>query len=124
VETQIGKMLDTLAVVAEETHRLRLLARRVPASPMEAATTSPVAAVAQRVEEALAAVGLTIVAPEGEPFTDEWMDVFENIAQTQDPSIDGAKVAEVVAPAVMYRGDLLRRGKAIVAVPAGQPSGD
>ena len=73
-----------------------------------------------RIERALADSGISILAPEGEPFTPELMQLFENIAQR--PGGDGSPlVAEVVEPAILCGNELLRMGKAVIAVPAAPP---
>ena len=96
-ETETRRLLDALADVAEQAHRLGQLAR--------------VADILQR-------GGLTVLAPVGERFDDEWMDLFDNVAQREDASIEAPTVAEVIVPAVVYDGGVLRRGKAVIALPA------
>ena len=69
------------------------------------------------VQRVLADVGITIVAPEGAPFTPELMHLLESIAQHPGTGPEPV-VAEVVEPAVLHGDQLVRMGKVIVAVPA------
>ena len=77
-------------------------------------------ALAQRLIETLGRAGVQIVAPEGQPYTTELMDLLDNTAQRPDPQTKTPHVFEVVTPAVTYRGELLRMGRAVIAVPAGE----
>ena len=76
--------------------------------------------IADTLERILGRMDLEIVAPVGEPYTSERMEILESIAQAARPGIHGPIIDEVMQPAVLYRGALLRMGKAVVAWPAGQ----
>jgi predicted amidohydrolase YtcJ len=99
-------LLRALAAVAAVAHRLRH------------ATPEQLPAALARLQEALAQAGIVLVAPEGEPFQGELTELLENVAQRPQPGLTGPRVAEVLAPAVLYRGGVLRMGKAVIAVPA------
>jgi hypothetical protein len=73
---------------------------------------------AERMRTALAMAGVGVPRPEGESFVEPWIDLFENIATLPQTGIEIARIAEVVSPAVLRHGLLLRRGKAVIAVPA------
>lgn len=47
------------------------------------------------------------------------MELLDNIAQQPEPQLAFPYVAEVLKPAIIYRGALLRMGKAIIAIPDG-----
>ena len=113
-ERDDARVRDALAAVAEQVHRLRRLA----AGGSEHAAA--VGAIAVRLEEALAGADVDVFAPEGEPYVGSLVDLFESVAQRPGPSADGPRVAEVIAPAVMVRGVLVRTGKAVIAVPAAE----
>ncbi|MGE0129088.1 MAG: nucleotide exchange factor GrpE [Blastocatellales bacterium] len=108
-----GRVAEAMASVAEEAHRLRRMAQASSVSQAE-----QILATANRIESALAGVELKIIAPEGEPFDGELMELLENIAQQPDPEAREPRVAEVITPTIIYRGAMLRMGKAIIAVPA------
>jgi molecular chaperone GrpE (heat shock protein) len=121
VETR--RRQNVLAGIAEDVYRLRqgvqsVLARATSDDP--GGEMQQLLAIADHLEETLAGEGMTVIAPQGEPFTPELMNVFESIAQRPVPGIDAPRVDEVVAPAVMYRETLLRTGKAVIAVPVVQ----
>lgn len=127
-EAEAKHTRDALASLAEEAHRLRRTARQMlPPSDGAAGSSSHAQqflGIAGRMEEALAQAGVRIVAPEGEPFTDELMDLLDNVAQRREPALLEPLVAEVITPAVIYRGALLRMGKAVIAVPGRQDEND
>src|SRR6185503_5537605 len=67
--------------------------------------------------EALEHAGLQIIAPEGEIYTTELMELLDNTAQRPDAQTELPRVIEVITPAVTYRGALLRMGQAVISVP-------
>ena len=69
------------------------------------------------IERALKKAGVTILSPEGQRFTSELMDMFDNVAQLPDPETREPNIAEVLSPAILCRGALVRMGKAIISVP-------
>lgn len=113
-EREANRVAEALASVAEEAHRLRRMAQ---SNSGGASHAEQLLAIAGRIESALADVELKIIAPEGEPFAGELMELLENIAQQPDPEAREPRVAEVIAPTIIYRGAMLRMGKAIIAVP-------
>ncbi len=117
-EREANRVAEALASVAEEAHRLRRMAQASPGGHAE-----QLLAIAGRIESALADAGLKIIAPEGEPFAGELMELLENIAQQPDPEAREPRVAEVIAPTIIYRGAMLRMGKAIIAVPVATGDG-
>lgn len=118
-EAESARVRETLAVVAEEVHRLRRAAESATAEDAEARARQ-LQGSAARLTDALARAGVRIVAPEGEPYTSELMELLENVARQPDPLARTPRVAEVITPAVTYDGRLLRMGRAVIAVPAGE----
>lgn len=114
-----------LASVAEEVYRLEQAAQAVLPALEGAGDPSGaqhLRGIADRLEAALSTIDLSILAPEGELYTGELMELFDNIAQRASPEASEPRIAEVVAPAIIFRGGLLRMGKAVIAVPGGPPS--
>jgi molecular chaperone GrpE (heat shock protein) len=110
---------EALINFAEETYRLRRAARlRATGASNQRADGEPLLAIADRLEIALAKAGLTIIAPEGEPYTSELMELLENVAQQPTAAITEPSIAEVIAPAILYHGGLARMGKVVIAIPA------
>ena len=126
------RLYQGLADVAELVPRLRrAIDGAAPDVPQQITEDRrrELAAIADRLEEALRELHVTVVAPEGEPYSAEMMELLENLAQRTDPNARQAWIAEVVAPAVLHHGELLRMGKAVVAVPpsdapAGESAGE
>jgi hypothetical protein len=108
IEHEAGKTQEILGRLAEEAWRLGADAGAQPA----------VEKAARRLQEILAEAGISASAPAGAPYTGELMDLFDNIAQRPEAGLTAPYVAEVVKPAILCRGAVLRMGKAIVAVPA------
>ena len=118
---QTRKLDQMVIVVADEVHQLRRLARLASAGPNEIGGDGQqrsLLAVADRLEQALANLDVDIVVPNAEPYTSELMELLENTAQQPQEDLTEPRVAEVIAPAVLRRGTLLRMGKAVIAIPA------
>ena len=115
----LKKMREALAVIAQEVFRLR---RSVAGSQAHQCNKengeNQVVTVVERIEEALAAAGVEIVAPAGQPYTPELRELLDNIAQRPEPDLSELRIAEVLTPAITYRGKVLKMGKAVIAVPA------
>jgi hypothetical protein len=71
----------------------------------------------RRMLQALETCDVRLLAPEGEPFSGDLAEMFDNVAQKPEPGLTEARIAEVIAPAVLWKGMLSRQGKAVVAVP-------
>jgi len=100
---------DALANVAELVFRLRRVSDRWEPQQM--------LVFLERLEQAVTRAGISVFAPEGEEFTSELMDVVENVAQQVDPRASEPRVGEIIEPAVLYHGDVLRMGKAVIRIP-------
>jgi hypothetical protein len=122
-EAQERLQQESLLVAAEETFRIRRTGRALLETGRGAEGQTLLAA-AERLEAALARSGITILAPEGEAYTGERMDLLDSVAQKPDEAVEEPRIAEVIAPAVMLRGGLLRAGKAVIAVPREKAAGE
>ncbi len=110
---------NTLLDMVEEVLKLRAMAVHKESSGEEkpGITTEKVHQAADNLQAILARLGMEIIAPQGEPYTPARMQFFENIAQVTKPVITEPLIDEIVQPAIMYRGDLCRMGKAVIALP-------
>ena len=124
-EAKARQMVDLLAGVAEVLFSLRgaigVIAETAGRTE-HSNRNAQLAAVVERLERLLRDAGITIVAPVGQPYSDELMDFLENVAQLTDPEATSPLVSEVIAPAIVYQGGLVRMGKAVVTVPARPPA--
>ena len=120
-ETEARLVSDTLASLAEEAYRLRRVAERAAATPEDAAAQiRQLQSLSRSLIESLEHAGLRIIAPEGETYTTELMELLDNTAQRPDAETELPRVIEVITPAITYRGALLRMGQAVISVPAGE----
>lgn len=119
-EERGSRMLRALAEVAEQNWRLRR-SIRAAASASDGVQSERLCgeqlAISEQLEQILSAVGLTVLAPEGQPYAGEIMHLFDNVAQRADEMISAAEVAEILTPAILYQDELLRMGKAVVRIP-------
>jgi len=112
-----------LAQVADRAFRLRKIAGRLETGEGEhPGFARELTTIADEMEAALQELGMLLVAPAGEPYAGQLLDVLENMAQLPSPEITEPHVAEIVTPALLYRGALYQMGKAIIAVPEAQVS--
>jgi hypothetical protein len=107
LEHESKKIHEALGGIAEEVLRLR------SAGTGQTFVEESV----KRLDSFLKDAGVSACVPHGEPFTAELMELFDNIAQRPEPGISTPYVAEVVKPAILHRGAVLRMGKAVIAVP-------
>lgn len=110
---ELETLKKAMVPIANEEYRLRKVIR-TGAFSEDAANWQQLA---DRLKLALADTGVVIVAPEGEIYTSEYMDVIENIAQEPRDELEHPVVLEVMSPAILYRDELLRAGKAVIGVP-------
>jgi hypothetical protein len=108
---EVERLEAAAVTVADECFRLRKTLAG------QAATEGPWAAVAAavpRLEAALAALGVRILAPVGEPYVGELLSLLDNAAQRAGEGAEPV-VAETLVPAVLRGQRLLRGGKAVIA---------
>lgn len=70
-----------------------------------------------RMVVACAACGVEAVGAEGVAYEGDLLDLIENVAQRSVSGLSGPHVDEVIEPAILCRGQLLRAGRAVIAVP-------
>jgi molecular chaperone GrpE (heat shock protein) len=119
-EEAVGK---ALLAAADEIERLRKAAAGSRKEHSEDGTNplpETLHGIADALETILNRMGLEIVAPAGEPYALGHMEILESIAQIAKSGIHGPMIHEVVQPAVVYGGELLRMGKVVIAWPAGE----
>lgn len=106
-EDEAGKSQGVFVRVAEECFELRKSSAGQPIQEE----------VARRLEQALQTVGVSVLAPQGQSYTGELTELFENIALRTHPDLREPRIAEIVRPAILGGGGLIRMGKAIIAIP-------
>jgi hypothetical protein len=114
---QMKRVEEVLIAVAEEVYALRRLARTG-----KDGTPQPLLAMANRLEQVLAKLDVDVVAPEGEAYTSGLMELLESTAQHAQADLKEPRVLEVITPAVLQCGALLRMGKAVIGVPVSDPA--
>jgi len=110
---EIRTLEEALASIAEEAWRLQHF---LAGSPQ-------LEAMARRMEETLASVRISVQSPDLVDYAGDLPEMFENIAQRADATVCRPRVVEVIRPAVIRAGGVIRMGKVVVAVPA-LPSSD
>ncbi len=122
-EDQARQTNQAMAGLAEQIHRLGRTVRSLGSAEAGLppnALTLELQAVSTRLVQGLTELGVELVAPEGQPYTSELMELMENVAQQPGVDLREPHVAEIIEPAILCRGELLRMGKAVIAVPAPQ----
>jgi len=103
---QEKKLRRALLALANEIFRLRNIG-----------SNSALSAIVERVDQALLDLGIEIVAPVGEVYSEGLMEVLDNLAQQPTPGLDEARVQEVIVPTILLDGEVVQIGKAVIAVP-------
>ncbi|MGB3975440.1 MAG: hypothetical protein WBM02_10390 [bacterium] len=123
-ESEFASLENGLADIAEEVHKLRKFVHQFHADsndPSEKKSIARITGIADRLAELLSKkMGIMTLSPEGEPFTEELMELFNNIAQQPMENVDYPYIIQVVTPTIMFRGAILRMGKIIIAIPISQ----
>jgi len=71
----------------------------------------------RRLEQALQLQGVEVIAPRGYPYSPKLAEILECVEQIPSPDIEESLVHSVPVPAIRYRGQVIRCGRAIIAVP-------
>jgi hypothetical protein len=119
-QEQERRRQDLLADVGEEVWRLRQSAQSMAhlvAGPDKEISLKATRDALDRVEAGMAKLGLAVLAPQGEPYDSDMMELFDNVAQRIDALVGQPRIVEVISPAMFYKGELIRMGKAVVAIP-------
>lgn len=64
---------------------------------------------------------ITVVVDEGMPYSGHLMEIIHNVAQLPVSGLTGPVIHEIIAPAILYKGELVMAGKAVIAVPPPKP---
>jgi hypothetical protein len=107
--------------LADEYFQLGALLPPAAASPPAGETAGLLRALEltrKRLARKLHDGGVACLAPVGQVYTPELSDFLENLSQVPCPGATEPLVHEVVEPAVLQRGRLLRPGQAIIGLPA------
>ncbi len=106
--------------LADQAHAVRSLAERF-AREAEGTEVSDIVnslrLCARNMEQTLEDAEVVVLNPEGQPFSQDTADYFEPISHTVCEDAYEPLVLEVVRPAVLMHGVLIRQGKAIIGVP-------
>jgi hypothetical protein len=103
---QEKKRRQALLILANEIFRLR-----------SSGLNSAASAIVERLVDALLGLGVEIVAPVGEVYSEGLMEVLDNLAQQPVPGLDEPQVQEVIVPTILVEGEVAQIGKAVIAVP-------
>jgi hypothetical protein len=71
----------------------------------------------RRLEQTLQVHGVEVVAPSESIYSADLAEVLESVAQVPRPGIEEPVVQEVLLPVIRRAGQVIRLGKAIIAVP-------
>ncbi len=71
----------------------------------------------RRLEQALRSHHLEIIAPTGSIYSPELAEVMESVDQISQLDIEESVIQEVLVPAIRRGGQVIRFGKAIIAIP-------
>jgi hypothetical protein len=119
-ERQLAAVEGALTSLALEAHALGRCLRANTAggeAGLAVVKTAGMEGIGRRMLRALEACEVRLLTPEGEPFAGNLTEMFDNVAQRPEPGLTEARIAEVVTPAVLWKGRLCRQGKAVIAVP-------
>lgn len=108
--------------LADEYHRLTGIADRLRPVLEEVGESEALKALevmVARLGRCLSDAGVECVRPEGDAFTLELGEYFESVAQRQCPETTVLIVLDVVEPAIVMQGALIRQGKAVIGIPTG-----
>jgi hypothetical protein len=80
-------------------------------------TPNPLSGTIERMQSILDGLDTHIVAPDGEEYTEDLMEILDNLVAQPDPSLDHPQVKETILPTIFCEGELVQRGKAVIGVP-------
>lgn len=108
---------DNLVRIAEELGPMRRAATAAMAQENGLAFVQSIRSSAARIETALKNMGITLVGKERVPFDGELTEVLDNVAQIPQTDLESPLVAEIIEQAIFWNETLVRRGKAVIAIP-------
>lgn len=105
-------LLTVLANIHRDLYKFDLEARNASHKDCGAI----LARLISQLEKSLSDAGIELVAPVGEPHTENLMEILESKARfTGD--VDRVMIAGVIEPAILYRGEPIMIGKIVTEVP-------
>ncbi|MBI3248826.1 MAG: hypothetical protein HYZ50_20175 [Deltaproteobacteria bacterium] len=121
VETAVHSARTAWIALVDEYYRLRRLTTTL-ATVLDqvdhAREAEALQLMLRRLERVLQEQRVQCAAPVGEAYTVELSDYLLNIDQKVSPEVSEPTVFDVVEPIVLQEGEVIRVGKAIIAVPA------
>lgn len=106
--------------LADECFRLKKLYTSLAPTLQQSNLSQPaqdLALTVRRLEQALLTNAIEIVAPLAVIYSPELSEVMENVDQVTQPDIEEPIVAEVLTPIIKRANQVIRFGKAIIAIP-------
>ena len=114
-----SRLNEELAQIALEVHCLRRMVRAASADKDgPGRREQELASIADRIQRSLSRLDVHLVAPEGETYSEELMDLLDNVAHLPLPGAAEPRVLEVLEPAVVSGRSVVRMGRAMIGVPA------
>jgi hypothetical protein len=94
------------------------LAQEVFALKRQAQSEAPaLLPLSERMQVLLEELDTHIVAPDGEVYGDDLMEILDNLVPQPDPALTQPVVKETITPTIFCEGELVQRGKAVIGVP-------
>lgn len=106
----------SLGGMAQEVFTLKrqALAEAPADAPADAPALLPLY---ERLQAQLEALDTHIVAPDGEVYDDDLMEILDNLVPQPDPTLTMPVVRETITPTIFCEGELVQRGRAVIGVP-------
>ncbi len=108
-------------ILADEYHQLQRIYALL--TEAEEAATKKLKTVMMRMAYTLETQGVAIINPVGEVYSEKLAEIIENEAVIYLPDCAEPVIHDMLVTAVSRHGDLIRLGKAVIALPADQESG-
>lgn len=110
---QAAQRRKALTGLAQEVF---LLKRQVASQP-GLQSPSPLTGTIERMQTILDGLDTHIVSPDGDEYTEDLMEILDNLVVQPDPLLETPHVKETVLPTIFCEGELMQRGKAVIGVP-------
>jgi hypothetical protein len=113
-DSKIRVLQEALRSVADQAVGLRKQALAAAAGPL---ANEQLLQFVDVLMDTLSQAGIIVVSPEGQEYSGDLMEIMENCAHVPDPAATVPTVAQVLVPAIIQDGRIVRMGKAVIAVP-------
>jgi len=120
-QAKTGRLQRAIAEMARETYGLREIASALQTGDAAMSKNSHIQrleSIQRRIARILDECAIRVLAPVGQAYAGELVEIFDNIAQKPEAGLQEPRIAEVVSPAVLVENSLLLPGRAVIAVPA------